>query len=86
MTEIEFNEYWAHLRLKHAGDRDTDHPKIYYSPSGWLCHVLGWKEYDRNISYSEIVLTEEMKDLLRKLNGPHHMAVLKAYRIKRGLI
>lgn len=55
---------------------------------GLLDRLLGVNEFKRWSWVSledETPMPEQLKEVVRKLAGPHGRTILKAYRIKRGL-
>lgn len=88
MNGFDLTEYW-----KPAAQNLSRLGALYPSYNSWglyskLGDALGIKEYDDFLgraNHLDFPISDELKQLLIMLTGPHAVTILKAYRIQKGL-
>jgi len=85
MTHDEFRQYWEPARNtfglpKPPGSQETG----YEHPAYLLARAIGVSYRDLG-HWKFIPLTDELKDLLKALAGPHRETMLKIHQIRKGL-
>lgn len=89
MTSQEAQKYWYPVVHVLYGKIDIfTAAETIYSKYHRLDEELGIKEYSKYInrpSAADYPMSDELKNLLTLLIGPHGKTILKMYRIKKGL-
>lgn len=85
MTMEEFDKYWAPVAHKFYPNAPLNGD---LRAVRMLSKALGlWSEYKEwlEIKKDDPSMTDELKQLLLKLAGPHGRTILKAYQVQRGI-
>lgn len=86
MTSWDIRNYWRPAAIALFGlsfDSAENEAKLYH-----LDEMLGIKEYSKYMRRpvtQDYPMSDELKNLLMLLVGPHGKTILKVYRIKKGL-
>lgn len=81
-------QYWFPAAYNLFGAVDINNSQDTYYACARLDTALGvslHKDYCARSASEDFPLEPEMKELLRKLKGPHGKTILKAYQIKHGV-
>lgn len=87
MNSDDEQKYWVPAAINIFGKPVRQHRRLSW-PEHLLQEALGvklWSEWQERLVIYDFPLSEEWRQLLTQLAGPHGKTILRAYQIKHGV-